>query len=412
MSESKYVGTIPDEAEFVADAKAFLEQHAKQKSENEVGWGIGADELAGGAEPTRDQELHMVGSAVELRRAKFDAGFGWLRGPVEFGGAGLPARYQQLFDEVADGYELPSEFCFVVGHHIVAPTLITWGTEVVKQRYLRALYRADLIACQLFSEPDAGSDLAGVKTKAVRVDGGWSITGQKVWTSGGHYSDFAEALVKTDPNTPRHGGLSMMVVDMHAEGVEARPLRQMTGGAAFNEVFLDNVFVPDDHVLGNPGDGWRVASTTLGNERAQMGSRREPENRDPIARLRAMIEHFELTNEPVIRQEFAKIVARQRVVRWTAERAASRLSAGGEPGAESSVVKLMDSENARAIGTLAGHILGPRMVADTGEWGTYVWTEYVLSTPSRRIAGGTDEIMRNIMSERILGLPREPKPTS
>jgi alkylation response protein AidB-like acyl-CoA dehydrogenase len=398
----------PDESAFTEQARIFLDSHARPKAERSGRWGDGPDALSGGVEPSRTEELQMVDAAVAFRRQLFDAGFGWLTGPPEYGGAGLDPRYRELFEELAQFYELPSEQCFVVGHEIVAPTLLAWGTDEVKERYLRALYRADLIACQLFSEPEAGSDLAGIRSRAVRADGGWNVTGQKVWTSGGHYSDIGEMLVRTDPAAPKHAGLTMLVVDMHDPGVQVRPLRQMTGGEAFNEVFVDNVFVPDSHVLGRPGDGWRVAMTTLGNERAHMGARAMPDDSDPVERLRALIEHFGMAGDPQIREDFARIAIRRTVTRWTAARAASRLAAGGEPGAETAIIKLMDSQNMRAIGALAGQILGPRLTADTGEWGTYTWAELVLSTPSRRIAGGTDEIMRNIMSERILGLPKEP----
>ncbi|MER6825615.1 acyl-CoA dehydrogenase family protein [Streptosporangium sp. NPDC000563] len=397
------------EAAFQDAVRAFLDAHAKPLPEAQEGWGVGSDELSSGAEPTREEELRMVEAATAFRRELFDAGFGWLTGPAEYGGGGREARFQELFDEVAADYELPSEACFVVGHHIVAPTLLAWGTPEVKERYLRALYRADLLACQLFSEPEAGSDLAGVRSRGVRDGDGWRVSGQKVWTSGAHYSDIGEMLVRTDPEASKHGGLTMLMIDMHDPGVEIRPLRQMTGGEAFNEVFVDDVFVPDSHVLGKPGDGWKVAMTTLGNERASMGYRTSPPASDPVERLLGLIRHFGLEGDTGIRSEFARIAIRRDIIRWTAARAAAR-AAGGEPGAEASIIKLMDSENVRAIGALAGRVLGARMTADTGEWGTYVWAELMLSAPSLRLAGGTDEIMRNIMAERILGLPREPAP--
>jgi alkylation response protein AidB-like acyl-CoA dehydrogenase len=202
----------------------------------------------------------------------------------------------------------------------------------------------------------------------------------------------------------------MMMVDMHDPGVDVRPLKQLTGGEAFNEVFIDNVFVPDSHVLGKPGDGWKVAMTTLGNERNSIGYRFAPAATDEVERLAGLIEHYGLAGDPVVRQAFAKIAIRKTTIRWMATRAANRLAAGGEPGPEASIIKLLDSVNATAVGKLAGRILGPRMTANTGEWGTYVWAELLLSGPSRRIAGGTDEIMRNIISERILGLPRDVQP--
>jgi len=391
---------------FADRVRAFLDANAKPRAARTSGWGVGSDALSAGAEPTRAEELRMVGEAVAFRRQLFDAGLGWLTGPTEYGGAGLDRAHQDVYDEIAAGYDLPSEFCFLVGQHIVAPTLVTWATEEVKREMLPALFRADTIACQLFSEPGAGSDLAGVRSRGVRVDGGWVVSGQKVWTSGGHYSDVGEMLVRTDPEGSKHGGLSMLLVDMHDPGVDVRPLRQMTGGEAFNEVFVDDVFVPDSHVLGAPGDGWKVAMTTLGNERASMGGRSSDPAADPVLRLADLIRHTGRDTDPVVRQEYARIAIRHLVTRWTAAAAAARLAAGGEPGAEASVIKLTESENLRALATLAGRVLGPRMTADTGEWGTYVWSEVLLSAPSHRIAGGTDEIMRNVIAERILGLPR------
>ncbi|GAA1864175.1 acyl-CoA dehydrogenase family protein [Pseudonocardia ailaonensis] len=391
---------------FADDVRAFLDANAKPRGDRTGGWGVGSDALSGGAEPSRAEELRMVEEAVAFRKLLFDAGLGWITGPPAYGGAGLDRAHQDVYDEIVAGYDVPTEQCFNVGHNIVAPTIVAWATEGVKQEMLPALFRADLIACQLFSEPGAGSDLAGVRSRGVRVDGGWMVSGQKVWTSGGHYSDVGEMLVRTDPEASKHGGLTMLLVDMHDPGVDVRPLRQMTGGEAFNEVFVDDVFVPDSHVLGSPGDGWKVAMTTLGNERASMGARASDPAREPVFRLAELIRHAGRDGDAVVRQEFARIAIRHLVTRWTGGAAAARMAAGGEPGAEASVVKLTESENLRALASLAGRVLGPRMAADSGEWGTYVWSEVLLSSPSYRIAGGTDEIMRNIVAERILGLPR------
>jgi alkylation response protein AidB-like acyl-CoA dehydrogenase len=394
---------LPDEGEFVARVKAFLEANAAPLPPRETRWGVGDDAVVDQDE-SDEEEAAAFERARAWRRALTDAGFGWITGPTDWGGAGLPRRYQELFDTVAGHYEVPNHVSFIVGLHIVAPTIEVHGTDEAKERYLRALYRGDVIGCQLFSEPDAGSDLAGVKTRGVRDGDGWRITGQKVWTSGAHHADIGEVLVRTDPDASKHAGLSMMLVDMHAPGVTVRPLRQITGSAEFNEVFLDDVFVPDRDVLAAPGQGWAVAMTTLGSERESMGSRDDAE-RDPVQRLVQLAQHTGRAGDPVIRQQVADVVIRNRVTQWTAERYAS-----GAVTPQPAVIKLLMTNKLQAISHTAGELLGPKLVADTGEWGTYAWAGMVLGVPSHRIAGGTDEIMRNVIAERLLGLPRDPKP--
>lgn len=389
------------------ELRAFLAIHAKPRSTTARRWGEGSDEISAVAEKGREEELRDVAIAREWRRALFDAGLGWLSGPVEYGGRGLGPEFDDLFDAVVAEYDLPSQACFIVGLHIVAPTILVHGTDEARAKYLEALYRADLMACQLFSEPDAGSDLAGVRARATRVEGGWIVSGQKVWTSGAHYSDIGEMLVRTDPEAPKHRGLSMMLVDMHDPGVEVRPLQQMTGGTAFNEVYVTDVFVPDSHVLAEPGEGWKVAMTTLGSERSSMGSGGGSDF-DPVPRLLDTVEHFALGGDAALRQRLAKVAANSRVLEWTTDRLTTEPGATGD--AAMSVLKLLMTRHLMAVSDVAGEVLGPRLVADTGEWGTFSWARYVEGVPSYRLAGGTDEIMLNIIGERGLGLPREPRP--
>jgi alkylation response protein AidB-like acyl-CoA dehydrogenase len=289
---------------------------------------------------------------------------------------------------------------------MIAPTILVHGTPDAKGRYLAALQRADLIACQLFSEPGAGSDLASVATREERDGDGWRITGQKVWTSGAQYSDIGEVLCRTSEDE-RHRNLTAFVVDMHAPGVEVRPLRQMTGGAAFNEVFFDEVWVPDDDRLGEVGGGWRVAITTLSNERAAIGG-------DgfggagllSLDRYRQMAQVFGRADDPIVRQRLADLLIHQRVANYTRLRAVAARRAGHAPGPEASIGKLALAQQFQRIGEFAALLLGPKLIADTGEWGTYAWAGLVLSTPGYRIGGGTDEVMRNIVAERVLGLPK------
>jgi acyl-CoA dehydrogenase len=290
---------------------------------------------------------------------------------------------------------------------MIAPTILAHGTDMVKERYLRAMHRGDIVACQLFSEPVAGSDLASLQSRAERDGDEWVLNGQKVWTSGAHYSDIGEIICRTDPDLPKHKGLTGFIVDMRTPGVEVRPLRQMTGGAAFNEVFFSDVRVPDDHRLGDVNQGWTVALTTLMSERAAIGA---SEVRSPalLARLIATVRHFGLDQDPLIRQALADAVIRVRVAALNNQRATDKIRAGQVPGPELSIAKLSLTNNMLRIGELVGRILGPRLTADTGEWGTFSWARYITGVPGLRVAGGTDEVMKNIVGERVLGLPKDP----
>ena len=222
-------------------------------------------------EKDRAEELLDVQAACDFRRKRFDAGLGWITGPKEFGGRELPGAYERAYNQLEAKYQTPNMGVFTIGLGMVAPTILAHASDRAKDLYLEKLYRGDLVGCQLFSEPGAGSDLASLQTRAVRDGDEWIITGQKVWTSGAHYSDIGEIIARTDPDLPKHKGLTGFIVDMKAPGVEIRPLKQMTGGANFNEVFFTEVRVPDDHRLGDVNNGWNVALTTLMNERATIG---------------------------------------------------------------------------------------------------------------------------------------------
>jgi len=294
---------------------------------------------------------------------------------------------------------------------MVAPTILAHATEPVRQRYLKSMYRGDIVGCQLFSEPSSGSDLASLQTRAVRDGEEWIITGQKVWTSGAQFSDIGEILCRTDPELPKHKGLTGFVVDMHAPGVEIRPLRQMTGGASFNEVFFNDVRVPDDHRLGEVNGGWAVALTTLMNERAAIGS--------TGAGIVGVNKTFEMLMQlgalngadPIARQQLADLYINMKAANYTSMRAMAKVKAGQLPGPEMSIAKLSLTRNLQRIGDFVSHVLGPKLLADTGEWGTYAWSELLLGTPGIRVAGGTDEVMKNIIGERVLGLPKESLPS-
>jgi acyl-CoA dehydrogenase len=296
-----------------------------------------------------------------------------------------------------------------LGLSMTAPTILAHGTEQVKRAYLPRLHRGDVIACQLFSEPDAGSDLASLRASAVRDGGSWVLRGQKVWTTNAHLSDIGEVLCRTDPRAPKHHGITAFLIDMHAPGVEVRPLRQMTGGASFNEVFLTDVRVPDDHRLGEVNEGWQVAITTLMNERStttDIGG-----SLDVILDRLVMLARWSgRLSDPAVRDLVSDTAMHILAARAGSQRAHEAV-ATGQPGPEQSVGKLLWTQNLQRVSRVVSELLGPRLVADTGEWGTYAWAKFVLAVPGIRISAGTDEIMRNILAERVLGLPRE-KPST
>ncbi len=393
--------------QFENEARNFLDSNAAKKTDRAFVWGEGDDDVSLFSENTPEQEQLEVRSAKEFARKVFDAGFGWITGPSEFGGRELPKDYQTCWEQLRSEYEIPSDNCRGIGLGMVAPTILAHGTPLVKKLYLSKLYRGDIIACQLFSEPIAGSDLAGIQTKASKDGDQWIINGQKVWTSGAQYSDIGEIICRTNNDVPKHKGLTVFVVDMKAKGVEIRPLKQMTGGATFNEIFFNDVVIADSHRLGEIDGGWTVALTTLMNERAAIGSGGGGISSGSMSsRMLEMIKHFGADDEPLVRQLFVEIYINSRIASFTSQRALAKLTAGKLPGPEMSIGKLSLTENLRRIGDLCSLVLGPKLVANSGEWGTYAWSQIILGTPGLRVAGGTDEIMRNIISERVLGLPK------
>ncbi|WP_421120583.1 acyl-CoA dehydrogenase family protein [Aquihabitans daechungensis] len=396
--------------EFKAEATTFLEAHATPKpAATEFVWGQGDDDVALFEEVSPEEEARQLADAKAWLGTKAAAGLHWISGPTDLGGRGLPAAYEHAYRSLESGYQVPNQSFFGIGFGMVVPTILAHGTPET-HAYLNRMRSGELVGCQLFSEPGAGSDLAGLTTKAERDGDEWIVTGQKVWTSGAHYSDVGEIICRTDPDLPKHKGLTGFVVDMHAPGVTVRPLRQMTGGAAFNEVFFDEVRVPDHHRLGDVNQGWTVALTTLMNERASIGGGGGGGGMGlaSAARLIQMMEHFGVDQDPVLRDELAKLYTGFQVAKFTNQRAAEKLKATGVPGPELSLGKLMLTNNLTATAEFVAKVLGPRLIADSGEWGTYAWSTFVCGTPGMRIAGGSDETLRNIISERVLGMPKEP----
>jgi alkylation response protein AidB-like acyl-CoA dehydrogenase len=397
--------------QFKADAAAFLDGHCKKREATQARkWGEGSDKVAVFEEKSVEAERRDVETSKTFRQNMFDAGFGWISGPTQYGGRGLPNTYQRAYDEVASGYALPNMGPFQIGLGMVAPTFLAHGTDTAKEMYLRRMWRGEIVGCQLFSEPGAGSDLASVQAKAERDGDEWIITGQKVWTTGAQFSDVGEIICRTDVNLPKHKGLTGFIVDMHAEGVEVRPLRQMTGGASFNEVFFNEVRVPDDHRLGDVNQGWTVALTTLMNERASIGGGGGSSrgSATDVHFLAQMLEAMGKGDDLVLRDELIRIHIAGEVARLNGMRGMAKLKAGQLPGPEMSTGKLAIATQMRRVSDFVSTVLGAKITANSGEWGTYGWSDYVLGAPGMRIAGGSDEVMRNILGERVLGLPKDP----
>ena len=394
---------------FTKAATAFLDANLPRKEATKAFvWGEGSDNVSMFEEKSREAEHEMVATAKEWRTKKFDAGFGWITGPKEFGGAGLTAAHERAYAAAEANFKVPNQSIFTIGLGMVAPTVLAHGSPEAKEKFLRAMWRADIVGCQLFSEPGAGSDLASVQTKAERDGDEWVVTGQKVWTSGAHYSDIGEIICRTDPSLPKHKGLTAFLVDMQVPGVEIRPLRQMTGGASFNEVFFNEVRVPDWYRLGDVNAGWGVALTTLMNERAAIGAGSGGGETSMMTRITAMVRHFGLENDAIVRDMVANMYINYRVANFNNKRAMDKMKAGQTPGPEMSISKMALVNNQKLLNEFLSHVLGAKLQADTGEWGTFSWSQLILGAPGMRIAGGSDEVMRNIVGERVLGLQKEP----
>ncbi|MGP4048533.1 acyl-CoA dehydrogenase family protein [Streptomyces sp. 2A115] len=405
-----------DMQDFAADVRRFLDAHvAKAPDRAAFTWGEGNDSMAYFSSLPPEEDREHVQRAREWQRIRHENGFGWITGPVEYGGRGLTPVHDLLYDAIESEYDVADTGVLgVIGLGMIGPTILAHAQPHIKDRWLPAMYRGDAIACQLFSEPGAGSDLASVATRAVRAGGDWVLNGQKVWTSVAQHSQIGLALTRTNPDAPKHRGITAFLVPMDALGVEVRPLRQMTGGADFNEVFLTDVRIPDDHRLGEVDGGWTVALTTLMNERATVGS----EGAGPVAaalspdRLSALMRATWTWDDRALRARLAELLVDTMATEHLNTRALRKLRSGVAPGPEMSVSKLMYGQNLTRAAHFIADALGPRAIADTGQWGTYAWTELLLATPALRILGGTEEIMKNILAERVLGLPKEPVATA
>jgi alkylation response protein AidB-like acyl-CoA dehydrogenase len=372
-----------------------------------------ADRRTGDDDPWRDPqhdeidalfraEAKTVAWAKDFQRRLFEAGLAGLTTPVDAGGRGLPAEAEVIYQEEVAEYAVP-RVTLGISLNMVRHVIVAHGTDEQRRRYVPAILRGDEIWCQLFSEPGAGSDLAGLRSRAVRDGDEFILNGQKVWTSGAQYADFGLLLARTNVDVPKHAGITAFALDMHAPGISVRPLRQATGASHFNEVFFDDVRVPAARILGEMDQGWRVAITTLMHERGSGSSKRADLATPVIEQARSM----GADGDPVARQRLSDLWIRTRVIEQLTDRVALAARSGRDPGPQGSLLKLGGAKLAQDAALTGMGTAGPGAVAwqDAGD---NRWAEAVMATRRVSIAGGTDEVQRNIIGERLLGLPREP----
>ena len=389
----------PQEAAFRAQARAFVAAHAPKQFEQEL------SKASLGRIRLSNADIVEVGKAWQ--KTKAEGGWACLTWPKAYGGRGA-SPIEKVIWQQEEGVFGKLTQPFQIGEGMCGPTVMAYGSEDHKRNYLPKLASGEQIWCQLFSEPAGGSDVAGLRTRAERDGDHWIVNGQKIWTSGAHYSDFGILITRTDPTVPKHKGLTMFILDMKSAGVEVKPIKQANGMQEFNEVFFTNVRIPDSQRLGAVGDGWNVSLTTLMNERLSIGARLAtgfPELFDYCADL--MTADGPALDDRAIRSKLANWAVKDSGLKYTSYRAVSALSKGQRPGPENSIGKLVAGSMLQEIAAFAMELDGAAGVlsdpAEAGAGGRF--QAMLLSSPAMRIAGGTDEILRNIIAERVLGLP-------
>ena len=334
------------------------------------------------------------------QRQLYEGGWAAPNWPNEYGGRGATLTQSAIYFEEIGRARVPLP-ANVLGILLGGPTLMVWGTDEQKERYLTPILSAEEVWCQGFSEPDAGSDLASLKTRAVKDGDDWLVTGQKVWTSGAQYAKWCMLVARTDPDAPKHKGLTYFLMDMEQDEVQVRPLRQITGEAEFNELFIEDARIPDENVVGGVGNGWKVALTTLMNERAGLGFTLQIRLRQLLDDVIAAAAERGKLDDPRIADEIAELNARCEAIRLMAWKGLTDTERYGQPGPEGSLVKWLWSETNQRVTQLAADVVGAEaLTAGTG------WSYELLRARGNTIEGGTTEILKNIVAERVLGLPR------
>jgi alkylation response protein AidB-like acyl-CoA dehydrogenase len=379
----------PELAEYRAKVRTWLTEHAAEAP------------ILRGEKAIRDED-EATARHREWQRALAEAGLAAVTWPADYGGQGLGPLHQVVVNQEIGRAGVPGIFD-VIGVGMLGPTLIAHGSEDQKQRHLGPMLAADEVWCQLFSEPAAGSDLAGIQTRARRGEDGWRLTGQKVWTTNAQHAAFGLLLARTDTDVPKHKGLTMFVVPMDAEGVTIRPLRQISGDAHFNEVFFDDVRLEPGSEVGPVEGGWGVAMTTLMFERVAIGLGGEGFGWRADRFATALLEDEAATREPEVRHRFGELAADFLALRFTGYRTLTMLQRGQVPGPEGALAKVTTIRAAIAAGELLCDVLGPDALSDER------FAKLVSDMPGLKSAGGTEEILRSMVGERVLGLPPEPR---
>ena len=351
-----------------------------------------------GTEPT-GEDSHYTWRR-EFQRSLADGGWAAVQWPREYGGRGATLTQSAIFfEELARSHSpLPAN---VLGLLLAGPTIMLWGTPEQKERYLPPILTAEEIWCQGFSEPDAGSDLASLKTRAVKDGDDWVITGQKVWTSGAQYSKWCMLVARTDTEVPKHKGLTYFLMDMEQPGVQVVPLRQITGEAEFNELFIDGARIPEANVLGGVGNGWKVALTTLMNERAGLGFFLQVRLRQVLDQVIAMAVERDLLGDEAVADKLGELHLKAEILRLTAYRGLTAIEKYGQPGPEGSLTKWLWSDTNQKLTQFAADLLGPDALRTGNRW-----AYELLRSRGNTIEGGTTDVLKNIVAERVLGLPK------
>jgi alkylation response protein AidB-like acyl-CoA dehydrogenase len=352
------------------------------------------------AEPTEGGEDAHYAWRRDWQRRLYDAGWAAPHWPAEYGGRGASLTESAIYFEELGRARVPLP-ANVLGLLLGGPTLMVWGSEEQKERYLAPILSAEEIWCQGFSEPDAGSDLASLKTRAVKDGSEWVVSGQKVWTSGAQYSKWCMLVARTDGKVPKHKGLTYFLMDMDQEAVQVRPLRQITGEAEFNELFIEEARIPEENIVGGVGNGWKVALTTLMNERAGLGFALQVRLRQLLDDTIALAAERGLLENPLYGDALADLHIRCESIRLLAWKGLTDIERYGQPGPEGSLVKWLWSDTNQRLTQLAADIVGPAaLTAGTS------WSYELLRARGNTIEGGTTEVLKNIVAERVLGLPR------
>jgi alkylation response protein AidB-like acyl-CoA dehydrogenase len=387
----------PDELAFRTEVKAWLAANARPR--------------APGERPNRSRakDDHAITEAKAWQAKKAAAGLACITWPKDVGGRGGSPIQQIIYAQEEAKYATPPDI-FAIGLGMCVPTVMKHGKPEHAQRFVKPAMRGDEIWCQLFSEPAAGSDVAGIKTRAVRDGDSWIVNGQKVWTTGAHFCDYGLLLTRTNPDVAKHAGLTMFFLDMTSPGVECRPIKQVSGGADFNEVFFTDVRIPDSQRLGAEGDGWKVALTTLMNERLAVGMATGILGVDD---LMSLARDHDLGDEPAIRngavrEKLADWFVESEGLKYTRFRTWTALSRGETPGPESSITKVVSARQMQDLSSFAMELTGDAgIMTDADVPGAGAYQAQWFGAAGFRIAGGTDEILRNIIAERVLGLPQD-----